>query len=532
MTHRPAALWLLQVLLVTVFALAACQEQAPGSPMHSLQALRRGNGPEPDSLDPQLARSDSAAQIIRDCYEGLASLDASAEPVPGVADHWQVSADGRTYTFHLRTDARWSNGHPVTADDFVRSWRRLVDPHSGAAYADVLKPVSGALAILQGQADPATLGVEAPDPQTFTVKLTRPVLYFPRLVAHWSTYPTPRGEPPSHVGTISNGAYVPDQWVPGSYVLARRNTYYWNASHTHIDRVRYLHIADAADEYARYRAGELEVTYTVPQEPLEHLIARHGAELHRAPLLGLYYYGFNLARAPFKDAPDLRAALAMAVDREQLVARITALGETPAYGWVPPGMPNYTAQQFAWSRLPSEQRLARARERYALAGYGAARPLHVELHYPSGSSHERVALAVAAMWKSALGVETRLVAEEFRSLIAHIESSEAVLFRSSWIADYNDPWTFAAVMAKDSGNNLTHYASASYDARLDKAAAVMSAAARASELEAAERQLLEDVPVIPLYHYLNKHLVSTHITGWYDNVLNVTYTKDLEWRRD
>jgi oligopeptide transport system substrate-binding protein len=136
------------------------------------------------------------------------------------------------------------------------------------------------------------------------------------------------------------------------------------------------------------------------------------------------------------------------------------------------------------------------------------------------------------MWKSALGLETRLVAEEFRSLIAHIESSEAVLFRSSWIADYNDPWTFAAVMAKDSGNNLTHYASASYDARLDKAAAVMSAAARASELEAAERQLLEDVPVIPLYHYLNKHLVSTHITGWYDNVLNVTYTKDLEWRRD
>lgn len=532
MTRWPAALCVSQVLLASVLLLTACHPDAPSSAGAAARELRRGNGPEPDSLDPQLARSDSAAQIIRDCYEGLVSLDATAEPEPGVADHWQVSADGRTYTFHLRGDARWSNGTAVTADDFVRSWRRLVDPRTGAAYADVLKPVRGALAILRGEADPATLSVDALDSRTLRVELSTPVLYLPRLLAHWSTYPTFRGEAPSARAAVSNGAYALDQWVPGSHVLARRNRYYWNAARTHIDAVRYLHIADAADEYARYRAGELEVTYTVPQESLDQLLVRHGAELHRTPLLGLYFYGFNLTRAPFKDAPELRTALAMAVDRDQLVAHVTGLGETPAYQWVPPGMSHYGVQRFAWASLPTASRIARARELYGLAGYGPARPLSIELRYPSGSAHERIALAVAAMWKSVLGVETRLVAEEFRTLLAHMQSGDVELFRTSWIADYNDPSTFLDVMTSLSGSNVSHYRNPQYDAALEAAARIPEPEQRLRALEAAERQLLGDVPVIPLYHYLNKHLVSARVGGWYDNVLNVTYTKDLEWRHD
>jgi oligopeptide transport system substrate-binding protein len=491
--------------------------------------LRRGNGPEPDSLDPQRARTDAAAQILRDTYEGLTSLDARGEPMPGAADHWDVSADGRVYTFHLRPTLRWSNGERLVAADFVAAWRRLVTPATAAEYAAVLTPVVGATAIIAGHQPATVLGIEATDERTLVVTLVAPTPYFPGLVAHWSTFPTYHGVAPMAPGqTVSNGAYVLSDWVVGSHVGARRNPAYWNAAATHIEAVRYLHIADAGDEYARYRAGALDTTYALPQQPLAQLLAAHGAELHRIPQLGVYYYGFNLDRPPFRDAPGLRQALAMTVDRERLVASVTGLGELPAYAWIPPGIAHYSAQRFAWADQTAAERLATARQLYAAAGYTRDRPLKLDLHVPSGASHERVALAVAAMWKEALGVETELHAEEFKSLLQTIARGEATVFRSSWIADFNDPWTFAEVLSADFGINLSHYRSRAYDAELARAAVALDPLTRASALESAERQALADTPVVPLYYYVNKHLVAPRVRGWYDNVMNVVYTKDLE----
>jgi ABC-type oligopeptide transport system substrate-binding subunit len=521
-------------IVLALAGLAGCQRAPAPSAAHAgpPDLLRRGNGPEPDSLDPQLARTDGAANVLRDVYEGLATLDAHAEPRPGVASSWEVSADGRTYTFHLRPEARWSNGEPLVAADFVAAWRRLVEPRTGAQYADVLGPVVNAAAITAHRAPASALGVSAPDPHTLIVRLVAPTPYFPGLVAHWSTFPTWHGGAPLPAGqTVSNGAYVLAEWVVGSHVLLARNAAYWNAAATRIGSVRYLHMNDANDEYARYRAGDLDTTYVLPQQPLARLLALHGAELHRGPQLSVYYYGFKLERAPFKDAAGLRQALAMSIDRERLVGSVTGLGELPAYAWIPPGIANYDAQRYEWDALAPPERLALARRLYAAAGYSAAKPLVLELRYPSGPTHERVALAVASMWKEALGVDAHLVGEEFKSLLQSINHGDVELFSSSWVGDYNDPWTFAEVLKSDFGINLTHYRSAAYDAALATAAAATDPAVRRNALAAAEREMLADVPLVPLYYYVNKHLVAPRVGGWYDNVMNVVYSKDLTLAR-
>jgi hypothetical protein len=509
--------------LISLLLLAACTRSAPPPDI-----FRRGNGPEPDSLDPALARSDSAATILRDAYEGLAGLDREARPVPGAAAAWTVSADGRTYTYTLRADARWSNGEAVTADDFVRSWRRLVAPATGSQYAEVLAPVENARAIVAGQRPPSALGIAAVDARTLIVHLTAPTAYFPSLTAHWSTFPTYHGTAPAAPGhMVTNGAYVPVSWIVGSQVVAIRNDWYRAAAGVSIGEVHYLHVADPRDEYSRYRGGDLDSTYVLPAASLQQLQSRHGAQVHVGPQLGVYFYGFNLEQPPFRDAPALRQALALAVDRERIVSMVTALGETPAYGWVPEGMADYTSQRFVWQSLSSSERLVMARRLYAQAGYGAAHPLHIELRYPTGATHEKIALVVAAMWHEALGVDAVPVGEEFRSLLESINRGEAVLFRSSWIGDYNDPYTFASVLRSDFGINLVHYKNTEYDARLDAAQATADVGLRRQQLEQAERIALHDVPLIPLYFYITKHLVAPRVRGWYDNVMNVVYTKDL-----
>ena len=520
-------------LLVVLVALGACGRRAPGpaagaAPTAS-PVLTRGNGPEPDSLDPQLARTDTAANILRDAYEGLASLNARGEPEPGAAERWQVSDDGLTYTFTLRANARWSNGEPLLAQDFITAWRRLVDPTTGAPYADVLQPVANAAAITARTAAVETLGVAAPDPHTLIVHLRAPTPYFPGLVAHWSTFPTYHGLPPGPPGkTISNGAYTVSEWVVGSHVALQRNGAYWNDAATHIATVRYVHVPDANDEYARFRSGGLDATYVMPQQPIARLKAENGSQIHLGPQLGVYYYGFNLAKPPFKGATELRQALAMTVDRERIVESVTGLGEVPAYSWVPPGTAGYQSQRFAWADQPQPERLATARRLYAQAGYSAAHPLVIELRYPSGATHERIALAVASMWKEALGVDTHLVGEEFKSMLQAINRGETQVFRSSWVGDYNDAWTFAEVLKGDFGINLPRYKNASYDAALAVAAREADPAKRRDALEGAERAMLADAPLVPLYFYVNKHLVAPRVRGWHDNVMNVVYTKDLE----
>jgi len=516
-------------------ALLACGSPSDSGGVHGAGAvLLRGNGTGPDSLDPQKARGYEAHTVLRDLYECLTSLDKNAAPAPGVASRWDTSADGRSYTFHLRPEARWSNGDRVVAADFLAALRRLVDPATASQYAQVIDVVTNAHDIIAGKAQVASLGVSAPDEATLVIELAGPAPYLPGLLSHPSTCPIHRptlaryGADFTRPGImVSNGAFVLQEWLPGSHVLAIRNHHYWNDRATHLDAVKYLQIPDESAELTRYRADELHITAAVPRGDFDWIKAHLGNELHIAPQLDTYYYGFNLARAPFKDHPGLRRALSLVIDREKLAERVLRVGELPAYGWVPPGIHDYTPQSFDYRGMALGARVSEARKLYAAAGYSAQAPLSVELRYNTGEIHSKLAIAVASMWQEALGVKTQLVAVEFKSLLQDIDRGDVQIFRSSWVGDYNDAYTFAQYLKSDFGINLPHYKNPEYDALLAAAAREVDVGVRRGLLEQAERLMLADHPLVPLYFYVNKHLVKPAVSGWYDNVMNVVYSKDL-----
>lgn len=500
--------------------------------------LLRGNGPEPDSFDPQKARSNEAQSILRDVYECLTSLAKDASVAPGVARDWTVSADGRTYTFRLRPEARWSNGDRVVAADVVAGLRRLVDPVTASSYAQVIDVVTNAREITSGLRPVETLGVQAPDDETVVIQLRAPAPYLPGLLSHPSTCPihrptvAARGPTFARPGvTVTNGAFVLTEWVPGSHVLAERNRRYWNDGATRLEVVKYVHIADETAELMRYRAGQLHVTRTAPRGHLDWIRSHRAAELHISPQLSTYYYGFNLDRAPFKGNVKLRRALSLAIDRERLAEHVLRAGERPAYGWVPPGVDNYEAQSILYHGRDMAERVAEARRLYAEAGYSSERPLRAELRYNAGETHERLALAVTAMWRETLGTDVQLVAVEFKSLLEDIDRGDVELFRSSWIGDYNDAHTFAQVLTSSSGVNLPRYRSAVYDALVARATVEGDLRERRTLLEQAEQVMLRDQPIIPLYYYVNKRLVKPEVQGWYDNIMDVVYSRDLALAR-
>jgi oligopeptide transport system substrate-binding protein len=540
---RSAARGLLvpSVALVALAALAGCSHAPHGGPSgrtaHGAAILRRGIGSEPDSLDPQQARSVEAQRVLRDICEGLTTLDKSGGVAPGIAEKWQVSPDGRTYTFFLRHDARWSNGQPVVAADFVAGLRRLVEPATASQYAEVVDVILNASDIVAGHKPPESLGVSAPDPHTVIVQLSNPAPYLPALLAHPSTCPV---DPVALVndrsayarpGNLpSDGAFVLSQWVHGSYIYLTRNPYYWNNAATRLDGVKYLISTDENAELTLYRADQLDMTDVIPRPQYDWIRSHLADQLHTTPELGTYYYGFNLQRPPFKDEAKLRRALSMVIDREKLAQLVLRAGELPAYTWVPPGVADYTPQSPDYSSLPMAQRIAEARRLYAEAGYSAANPLRFELRYNTGEVHAELAIAIASMWHQALGAQVTLRAEEFRSLLQDINRGNVEMFRSSWIGDYNDAYTFAQYFKSDFGINLTHYDNPAYDGLLDRATAEADPAKRRALLEQAERLMLGDQPVIPIYFYASKQLVKPRVLGWYNNIMNVTYSKDLALR--
>jgi oligopeptide transport system substrate-binding protein len=526
------------VVAAALFLLTACSGgSSPESGADGAAAgnvLLRGNGPDPDSLDPQRARSVQSHTILRDLCEGLTTLAKDASTAPGVAKEWTLSLDGKTYTFSLRQDARWSNGDKVVAEDFVAALRRLVDPATASQYAQIIDVVANAGHIITGTKKPEDLGVAAPDEHTVVVQLSAPAPYLPGLLSHTSACPVHRptlAANPNEVAKpgvmVSNGAFFLKEWVPGLHVLAARNPHYWNNAANRIDAVKYLHIEDESAELTRYRSGGLHVTAVVPRGQFEWIQQNLAAELHVSPQLNTYYYGFNLRRPPFKDNSALRRALSLAIDRERLARSVLKVGELPAYGWIPPGVFNYTSQSFDYAGKPAAERIAEARKLYAEAGYSASKPLRFELRYNSGEVHDRLAVAITSMWKEALGAEVQPVAVEFKSLLQDVDSGDIDMFRSSWMGDYNDAYTFAQYLKSDFGINLPRYKSDDYDRLLIAAAAEADAAKRRDLLQQAESVALKDHPLLPLYFYVNKHLVKPEVQGWYDNVMNVVYSRDL-----
>ena len=517
--------------LLAVFGAAGCERTGPDTAQGEV-LLRRGNAGEPDSLDPQRSEEAFSRQIIRDLYDGLVDEGADGELVPRAARDWTVSADGLVWTFRLREDARWSNGDPVTAEDFVAGLRRAVDPAIASTSGGLLAPLAGAGPIIRGEAPPESLGVRAVGEHELELRLDAPTPYLPGLLSSTFTYPVHRPSLAAWDGDfaragrlVSNGPYRLAEWTLHARIRLERNPHY--AEPPPIGTVVYYPTEDAVAELNRYRAGELDLTAQIPHTRFRWVKEHLADELHVAPYLSTQFWMFNLRSPPLDDV-RVRRALTMAVDRERLTELVTGLGEAPAYGLVPPGVANYRPQSFSWRDMPAEERVAEALALLATAGYGPERPLAIEVRYNTDENLRRVATAVASMWRESLGVEATLLNEELRVMLARRKQpTQWQVMRLSWVGDYNDASNFLEILATAGAVSDTGFADPEFERLLDEAAGESDPGHRAALLEAAERIVLSQYPVLPLYFTVSKHLVKPWVRGFHGNVLNHVDTRYL-----
>jgi oligopeptide transport system substrate-binding protein len=496
-----------------------------------VSTLRRGIGGEPASLDPAEATDTFSFEVIRDLYEGLTTEAPDGTVIPGVALSWTIDASGTQYTFQLRHDAKWSNGASVRAQDFVEAWRRVIDPKHGSPVADTLRPISGASAIILGRSPPSSLGVIAKQDDMLVVKLERPAPYFPQLLTHSATFPvfseqTAKSHSPGN--WVSNGPYVLAKWTPGSILVLRKSALYWDHAHVQIPNIEYVPNSDENAEYQQYRAGQLDLTQSVPSAMLSTVRAERPHELVVSPFLATAYYALNL-RSPYIGSNlNLRKSLAMAIDRRALGTTILPFGQTPAYGFVPPLTWNYEPQSWDWSNLSDPERIRESRRLFALAGFSSQKPLRLRVLFNSNTSIKQVAIAIASMWKQNLGVDTEFLDEEYRVFLdSRRDTSKWDVARLGWTADYNDAGNFLDTLRTNSANNDARYERQEFNELLDRAAIAIDPSERRYLLQDAERLMLSDYPILPIYFFSSKRLVKPYIKGATVNPLNRLYSKHL-----
>jgi oligopeptide transport system substrate-binding protein len=497
------------------------------------QVLRRGNGEEPQTLDPHRAEGVPSSHILRDLFEGLTTKSPDGKIIPGAAIRWNISRDGRTYTFYLDRQARWSNGEPITAEDFVYSLRRSADPITASNTAQMLLPIQNAREVISGELPPSELGVMTLDEHTLQIQLVDPTPYFLGLLSHSSTYPVHRaslealGDQFSRPGNlVSNGAYVLKQWEIRSYIELEKNEQYREADKTLMERVIYLPIEDQSTEVKQFRAGEIDWTYEVPNNQFSWLQEYYAPELTVSPWLGSYFFGFNLAKEPFAENRDLRQALVLAIDRDIVTGKVTQFGEKPSYTLVPPGIGEYEPPIPEYANWTQAERNEEALRLYERAGYSADRPLSTEIRYNTSENHKKIALAVASMWKQVLGVRTSLVNEEWKVFLQNRGQKVITqIFRAGWISDYNDPYSFLELFRSGDGRNDYAFSNHTFDVLLEEVAKERLPSRRNRMMVEAERILLEESPIVPVFTYVTKRLVDTHIRGWQNNVMDHHYSR-------
>lgn len=528
--------WFAPALFVVVNLMTAA---LPARPAGAAVHFNRGNDAEPETLDPQRSSTLAEAHILRDLFEGLLIQDRAGELAPGAAESWAVSADALTYTFKLRHDGQWSNGDPVTAEDFVVALRRLVDPSIGAEYANVIYPVRNAEAISAGTKPPETLGIAAPDHHTLIITLETPTPYFLDLLAHQTTLPVHRASLAAHGAAfaapgklVSNGAYVLAENVPGSHIRLTKNIRFHDAASISIDVVDYILVKDLAAGVRRFRAGELDFLPDVPSDQIKALRLAYGEQLMIAPLQGTIYFGFDTTKPPYNDK-RVRQALSIAIDRDVLADDIASGSIIAAARFVPPGTAGTatTTANPSWQALSIIEREDRAKALLAEAGFTASRPLSVELRYNASDNNKAMAVAVADMWKQ-VGVTTRFVATDSRTHFAYLrDKGDYDVARAGWIADYNDPQNFLFLLESGSGLNTTRWSFPPFDRLLQAARSERDADRRFMLLRQAEDMMLDEAPLTPIAHYTGRYLVSARLSGFIPNLRAANATRFLQLAR-
>lgn len=485
--------------------------------------LRVANMGEPASLDPHKVSGTWENDIVGDMYIGLTTENQKAEPVPGVAESWTVSEDGKTYLFKLRKSV-WSDGTPFTANDFVYSMQRILLPETAAEYASLLYIIEGAEAVNKGEAAAETLAVKAIDDYTLEIKLTGPAPYFLALLTHYTAYPVPRHVIEKHgnlwtkpENIVVNGPFKLVEWIPNTHVKLTKNDKYWDTSSVSLDDLVFYTQEDRAAIQKRFRAGEIDVATDFASDQIGWLKENLPDETRIAPYMGVYYYPINSSVEPFTDV-RIRNALSMSINREAIVDKVLKTGELAAYSFVPPGVAYYDSPATVeWKDVPFADRQKKAKALLAEAGYGPDTPLEFTLRYNTSENHKRIAVAVVSMWK-AIGVKAELFNSEVKVHYADLKQGDFQVARAGWIADYNDAQNFLYLLETRTGaNNYGRYSNPEYDKLMLEAEVTSDLAKRAEMMLMAESFVMRDQPVIPIYHYVSKALVSTKVQGYLDN---------------
>ncbi len=530
--HITHALLVLGLLGRAAMAMAAQVPQ--GTELAAKQELVRNNGNEPASLDPHKVESDVEFNIISDLFEGLVSVSPQGEIQPRLALKWE-NKDNLIWTFHLRPGITWSDGSAITAQDIVWSWQRLVTPTTASPYASYPgnMHIVNARDISEGKQPPETLGVKALDDTTLQVTLNQPNAAFLAMLAHPSLVPIDKvlverfGDKwtkPEHI--VTSGPYTLSKWVVNERIVAQRNPKYWDNEHTVINKVTYLPITSEAADVNRYKAGEIDIVYTVPVNQFALLKKTMGSQLNVAPQLATYYYELNTTKPPFND-PRVRRALNMGLDKDIIADKVMGQGQRPAWLISQPDIGGVTLKQPDYASWPRDKRIAEAKKLLNEAGFNESHPLVFNLLYNTSETHQRIAIAASSMWKKNLGVEAKLQNQEWKTMLDTMHTHNFDAVRYAWIADYDDAASFLNNFRTGDSENTSQYSNPAYDKALHDAAKAADTTARGKFYQQAEDLLAEDVPAIPVYHYVRTHLVKPWVGGFEPDKLGYYYTKDM-----
>ncbi|MGP8308660.1 peptide ABC transporter substrate-binding protein [Vibrio sp. YIC-376] len=499
------------------------------------QYLVRANDAEAATLDPAKAEGMPEMHILRDLFEGLVIQDRDGNIIPGVAESWETE-DNQTFIFHLRNNAKWSNGDPVTADDFVYALRRAVNPQLASPNAWYLKMTSikNIGDISEGKKPVEDLGVTALDKYTLRFELDSKVPYFVAMTGHTSMMPVhretveksakPWSDPKQFVG---NGAFVLDEWVVNERIELVKNPNYWDAANTHLTKVTYIPFENQNASINRYVVGEVDITSDVPTHMAQKLEQDYQEAYTVVPLLCTYYYAFNTTRPPFDDA-RVRRAVSYSIMRDVITDGVTHVGNLPAYTFAHQYTAGFAATQPEYSHWTQQQRDEKARQLLEEAGYGKDKPLDFKLLYNTSESNKEIAVAIASMLSENLNAKVELENQEWKSYLVSRKQGNFDVMRASWCGDYNEASTFLSLLRSDSSGNFARYNSKEYDQAMDKALTTTDEKKRQDYYDKAEQLIAADVPIAPIYYYMQARLVRPNVGGFAkNNVEGRIYSKDL-----
>jgi oligopeptide transport system substrate-binding protein len=495
-----------------------------GTKLSSHQILNVGIGSDVPTLDPQKMEDNTSIRVVNDLFEPLMTYDDSGNLIFGVADSYTVSKDNLTYTFHLRENVLFSNGSPITVEDVVYSFQRLLDPKVASPYNHIAFDIKNAALISENKMPLSSLGVKVTDKSHISIQLEHPVPYFLRVISFASfsivnkqnvqKYGDAFTQP---ANLVSSGAYTLKKWTVGDKLSIEKNNRYWNKNNTIIEKVNFYPVVDENTELQMYEAGQLDFTFFIPAEKFKSLKAKIPDEVHNHPYLSIYYLDLNNNAAPFKDNVNLRKAFSLVIDRDVITKYITKRGETPSYDLVPTGTANYTKQNPEWAQWPMEKRISEAQKLYKEAGYSEEKPLKLNFYYNTNLLHKSVALAAASMWQKAFGAQglkVELLNQEWKVFLKSRQNGEYQIARDGWIGDFNDASSFLTLLSSKNVQNNSKYKNQTFDSLISKASVEMNEQKRQEILQNASRQMQAEYPIIPLFDYVTAHLVKPYVGGY------------------